>query len=101
MKKTFRPGRKHRAFVAGGVSAWARANAQLWRLHTLDVFGFQPFFAGNNLEGHDVAFIEGFEARTDNGRVMHKDVLAGILGDETEALFIVEPLDFATGHIRS
>ena len=33
-----------------------------------------------------------------NSRVMHEDILARILGDETKPLLIVEPLDFATGH---
>jgi hypothetical protein len=70
-------------------------------LHALDVLGFQPFFAGDNLKGNFIAFVEGFESRADYGRVMHEDILTGTLGDKPESLFIVEPLDFAAGHIRS
>jgi uncharacterized membrane protein len=33
--------------------------------------------------------------------VMNKDILAGILGDETEAFFVIEPLHFATCHMIS
>jgi len=71
----------------------------LSRLHALDIMGFQPFFAGDDLEGNLVAFIQGFESLTRDGRVVHEDILAGILGDEAEPFFVVEPLDFAAGHI--
>src|SRR5271170_5250718 len=30
--------------------------------------------------------------------MMHEDILAGVLGDKAKPFFIVEPLDFATGH---
>jgi hypothetical protein len=33
--------------------------------------------------------------------VMYEHILAGTLGDEAEAFFVVEPLDFVAGHIRS
>jgi hypothetical protein len=29
---------------------------------------------------------------------MHENVLTGILGDKAKPFFVVEPLDFATGH---
>jgi hypothetical protein len=67
-------------------------------LDALDVFGFQPFFTGDDLEGNDVAFIQVFESLPGDGRVMHKNVLPGTLADEPEPLFIVEPFDFAAGH---
>jgi hypothetical protein len=30
--------------------------------------------------------------------VVHKNILTGILGDKAKPFFIVEPLNFATGH---
>ena len=76
---------------------WLRGNYA--ELNALDVLGLQPLFAGDNLEGDFVALIEGFESCSDDGRVMHEDVLTRFLGDEAETFFIVEPLDFAAGHI--
>ena len=67
-------------------------------MHALNVLGFQPFVADDDIEGDIVALIQGFESRADNGRMMHKHVLPGILGDEPKPFFIIEPLDFATGH---
>jgi hypothetical protein len=71
----------------------------LRRTHALDILGFKPFVAGYDIEGNFVSFIQGFEPRARDGRVMHKYVLTGILGDEAKPFFIIEPLDFATGHI--
>jgi hypothetical protein len=70
----------------------------LHRSHALDILGFQPFVAGDNIEGNFVSFIQGFESRTRDGRVMHENVLTRILGDKAKPFFVVEPLDFATGH---
>jgi hypothetical protein len=70
----------------------------LHRTHALDILGFKPFIAGYDIEGNFVSFIQGFEPRTRDGRVMHENVLSCILGDEAKPFFIVEPLDFATGH---
>jgi hypothetical protein len=70
-------------------------------LKALDVLGLQPFFAGNDLEGDDVAFIEGFKAGSDNRRMMDENVLTRFLGDEAETFLIVEPLYLATCHIDS
>jgi hypothetical protein len=67
-------------------------------LNALDVLGLQPFIAADNVKGDFVAFIEGLEPRAHDGRMMHKDILPGILSDEAKPLFIIEPLDFATGH---
>ena len=67
-------------------------------MHALNVLGFQPFITGNDIKGDVFALIQCFESRADNRRMMHKDVLPGILGDEPKPFFIIEPLDFATGH---
>ena len=64
----------------------------------LDVLSLQTFGAFDNLELDGFPFIQGFEALTLNGGVMNKHILAGILGDETKTLLVVEPLDFTTGH---
>ena len=64
----------------------------------LDVLSFQAFGAFDNLKLHGFPFVQGFEALTLNGGVMNEHILAGILGNETKTFFVVEPLDFATGH---
>jgi hypothetical protein len=91
-----------RAFLAGERKTAARAGrwnaGSLRRIHTLDILRLQPFVALNNLEGDGVAFVQGFESRPDDGRVMHEDILTGILGDEPEPFSIVKPLDFAASH---
>jgi hypothetical protein len=68
-------------------------------MRALDVLGFQTFFTGDDFKGNFIAFVESFESRADDGRVMHEDILTGTLGNKPESLFIVEPLDFAAGHI--
>ena len=65
----------------------------------LDVLSFQSFGAFDNLKLDGFTFIQGFEALPLNGGVMNKHILAGLLGNETKAFFVVEPLDFTTGHI--
>jgi hypothetical protein len=70
-------------------------------LHALDVLCFQTLFTGYDFKGNFIAFVEGFESRPDDGRVMHEDILTGTLGDKPESLFVVEPLNFAASHIRS
>jgi hypothetical protein len=77
---------------------WISPSPALRRTHALDVLGFKPFVTRDNIEGHFVTFIQGFEARTRDGRVMHEYVLPGILGDKAKPFFVVEPLDFATSH---
>jgi hypothetical protein len=71
---------------------------KLRQMHALDVLSLQPFVAGDHVEGDFVAFIKSFKSRTDNGRVMHEDVLPGTLGDKPKPFFVVEPLHFATSH---
>src|ERR1043166_3348109 len=63
----------------------------------LDILGLRAFVACDNIEGHFIAFIEHLETATEDGSMVHKHVLAGILSDESEALFIVPPFYFATG----
>jgi len=102
---------RHVSRVATGITAGERKCSRgkfaadcaraLRRTYALDVRSFQSLFAGDDLEGNFVAFIQGFESLTGDGRVVHEYILAGILGDEAEAFFIVEPLDFAASHIRS
>jgi hypothetical protein len=70
----------------------------LSRIYALDVFSYQTFFAGDDLEGNFVAFVQGFESLTRYGRMMHEDILARTLGDEAEAFFVIEPFDFAASH---
>jgi hypothetical protein len=69
-------------------------------VQALHVLGFQTFVAGYDFKGDFFAFIEGFESGADDGRVMHKDVLARTLGDKAEPFLVIEPLYFATSHIQ-
>jgi hypothetical protein len=71
----------------------------LHRIHTLNILGFQPLVAGDHLKRDFVTFVEGFESRADNGRVMDENVLPGTLGDEPKPFFVIKPLNFAASHI--
>ena len=64
----------------------------------LDVLSLQTFGAFDNLKLDGFAFVQGFEALSLNGSVVNEHILSGILGDETKTFFVVEPLDFTTGH---
>ena len=68
------------------------------RLGAFDVFGLQSLFARNNIEVDVVAFIEGSKSVTLDRAVMDEDVLTGLLGDEAKPVFVIKPLNFATGH---
>ena len=80
---------KRRARVAGQLRL---------RLGALDVLGLQAFGAFDNFKVNDFAFVQGLETLSLYGGVMNEHILAGLLGDEAKPLFIVEPLDFTTGH---
>ena len=67
-------------------------------LGALNVLGFESLAAFDQLKADGLAFVEGFEAPASDRGVVDEDVLTGILGDEAEALFVVEPFDFAAGH---
>ena len=80
---------KRRARVAGQLRL---------RLGALDVLGLQAFGAFDNLKLDGFPFVQGFEALSLNSGVMNEHILAGLLGNETKTFFVVEPLDFTTGH---
>src|SRR2546425_887411 len=65
---------------------------------SLDVLSFQTFGTFDNLKLDGFPFVQGFETLSLNRGVMNEHILAGLLGNETKAFFIVEPLDFTTGH---
>jgi len=71
---------------------------QLHWVQALDVLGLQSFFAGDDVERDLFTLVQSLETGPDNGRVVDENILAGILGDETKPLFIVEPLYFAASH---
>jgi len=64
----------------------------------LDVLSLQTFGAFDNLKLDGFPFVPGFESLSLNGGVMNEHILAGILRNETKTFFVVEPLDFTTGH---
>jgi hypothetical protein len=65
----------------------------------LDVFRLKTPVTGHDIEADLVALVQNLEAFAENRTVMHKDIVARVLGDEPKTPFIVEPLDFAAGHI--
>src|ERR1039457_1658210 len=71
-------------------------NPRSGRPGALHVLRLHAFFAGHGFKGHHFAFVQGFVTRAEDGRVMHKDVLSRIIGDEAKAFFVVEPLYFTT-----
>lgn len=68
-------------------------------LTSLNVLRFEPFATFDDFKGHHFSFVEGFIPLTEDGSVMHEDILSGFLGNETVPFFIIKPLDFTTGHI--
>jgi len=76
------------------------ARQALRGLDALHVLGFQTLVAGHDLKRDFFAFIESLESGANDGRVMHKDVLARTLGYKAEPFFVIEPLYFATSHIQ-
>jgi len=75
-----------------------RADDAASHLKASDVLGFGAFRALRQLEFHIVAFRKGLEPVAGDARVMNEDVISPFLFDESEALLIVEPLDFASCH---
>jgi len=65
---------------------------------SLDVFGFGALIACHNVENYFLAFVQHLESGAQYAFVVNKNVLPVFLCDETEALFIVPPLYFTTGH---
>jgi hypothetical protein len=67
-------------------------------LSTKDVLRFWPFVAIDNLKRDDFPFQQCLVSLPLNGGVMDENIVTSFLGDEAEALFVVEPFDFPTGH---
>lgn len=65
---------------------------------SLDVLGFESFITGDDFEANFFPFIQCLEALSGNLRMMHKDILAGILGNEAKPFFVIEPFYLTTGH---
>src|SRR5207237_4137399 len=63
-----------------------------------NVRGLETLGAACHLELHLVAFRQTLEALRGDGAEVDEDVLAALLGDEAEALRIVEPLDSTVCH---
>ena len=61
-------------------------------------WAFNPFSLGTTSKETSSPSLRVLNPVPDNGRMMHKHILPGTLGDEPEPFFIVEPLDFAAGH---
>src|SRR5262245_3995916 len=66
-----------------------------WALH---VFCLRAFLTHDHLEGDLLPLVQGFEAFTQDGRVMDKNILTAVLGNKAQALLVVPPFDFAFSH---
>lgn len=64
----------------------------------LDVLGFWTFVAGHDVEHNQISWMEGFMAFSQDGRVMQKNVLSSLLGDEAIAALFIPPFNFSTRH---
>jgi len=64
----------------------------------MNILGFKSLVARDDVEGDFFTFIQRLKSGPSNGRVVHENVLTGILGDETETFLVIEPLYFATSH---
>jgi hypothetical protein len=67
-------------------------------LGTLDFLSLRPLLTGHYLEDYFVALVQRLEAFAEYCRVMDKYILANFLSNETQALFVVPPFDFAFSH---
>jgi hypothetical protein len=67
-------------------------------LGPLHLLRFGALLTGHNLENNFVALVQRLEAIAKNRGVMDKYVLARILRNKTQALFVVPPFDFAFSH---
>src|SRR5262249_1056400 len=70
------------------------------RLGLADVRGLEPFRAASHLELNAVTLGQALEALSLDGAEVHEHVLAAFLGDESEALCVVEPLHCSLCHER-
>jgi hypothetical protein len=68
------------------------------KLDHRDVIGSRTLGTFNDVEGHLVAFTEGFEAGCVDCRVVHKHIRAVFLLNETEAFLVIEPLYGTIAH---
>ena len=68
-------------------------------LDALDVLGLGSLVTADDFEADFFALVEGFEAGTEDARVMHEYILTGVLGNETEPFFVIEPFDFTARHM--
>ena len=63
-----------------------------------DVLGLEALVALGDVELDAVTLVQRFVTVHLNRRVVHKYVLATVLGDETKTLFVLEPLHSTLSH---
>jgi hypothetical protein len=73
-------------------------SARSGRLGALDVLRLQTAIAGDGLKGHGFALVQRFVASAKDGGMMHKNILSGVLDDESKTLLVVKPFNFAACH---
>ena len=82
---------------------WARKWRSRCRLTELcDFVGLRPFLPLDDLELYRVAFLQGLESFTLDGRVMDEDISSAFLADKPVSFAVVEPLNLTlkSCHLR-
>jgi hypothetical protein len=75
---------------------WARKCRSRCRLPELcDLVGLGSFLSLDDLELYRVAFLQGLESFTLDGRVMNEDISSAVLANKTISFTVVEPLDLS------
>jgi hypothetical protein len=70
------------------------------RLDNLNFLSLHAFLAAGSDEGHVLTFFQALEAIALDCFEVNEQVVTGLRGDEAEAFFIVEPLNYASLTIR-
>jgi hypothetical protein len=74
------------------------APLRLGSLSAMNVLGLQALIARGDVKNDFFTFHQGLVAAALDGSEMNEHVLTGILCDKAKPLFVIEPLNFATGH---
>src|SRR5262249_57708321 len=77
---------------------WGRQDPRRIRSDLADVRGLKTLRTARDLELHLITLGQALEALSGDGAEMDEDVLAAHLGDEAEALCVVEPLHSTVCH---
>lgn len=63
-----------------------------------DVFSLQTLLTLGDVKLNPITLIQGFETIDLNRGIVHKNILAAVLGDEAETLLVLKPLHGTLRH---